>query len=241
MATILLVHGAWHGAWCWFKIVPRLAALGHRVIAPDLPGLGRDRTDPRGLDLDAYADAVLSRVEADAGPVVLVGHSMGGGVIARACEKAPEKIGLAVYVCAFLVEPGQSILAAAAGDPVTLLAGKLIPGHDGATATVSEDAIVPAFYADCSDEDVALARSLLVPQSSAAFQQKVQLSPERFGQVPRVYVECLDDKAIGIDVQRRMWKATPCREVVTMATGHSPFLSAPDDLAGILDRVSRAV
>ncbi|HLY58890.1 MAG TPA: alpha/beta fold hydrolase, partial [Stellaceae bacterium] len=74
MSSFVLVHGAWHGKWCWEKLVPLLEAAGHEVLAPDLPGMGDDRT-PATLSLAAWADFVARRIEDCAEPVILVGHS----------------------------------------------------------------------------------------------------------------------------------------------------------------------
>jgi pimeloyl-ACP methyl ester carboxylesterase len=81
MNTFVLIHGGCHGAWCWYKIIPRLEQLGHRVIAPDLPSHGRDKTPVSTVTLQSYVDAVCAILDAQREPVVLVGHSMGGGII----------------------------------------------------------------------------------------------------------------------------------------------------------------
>jgi len=106
-----------------------------------------------------------------------------------------------------------------------------VPTDDGLAATVRDDLIVPLFYADCSDGDIALAKRKLVPQASAIITAKVHLSDANYGRVPRVFIECLQDGAIPIATQRQMIAAVPCEKVLTLDTSHSPFFSAPAELA----------
>jgi pimeloyl-ACP methyl ester carboxylesterase len=234
MTTFVLIHGAWHGGWCWEKLAPLLEARGHRVVAPDLPGHGADRTPLAQITLDAYAERVRETVAAQPEPVVLVGHSMGGVVITAGAELIPERVRTLVYLTAFLVGPGESLLSAAGNDPDTLLAGSFVPSPDGLSVTVKPDVVKPAFYAQCSDADVERARARLVPQATAPFSTPVRYTPERAGRIPRVYIECTRDRAIGLPVQRRMAAAHPCAKVLTLDTDHSPFYSTPDALAAHL-------
>ena len=234
MTTFVLVHGAWHGGWCWEKLVPLLEARGHRVSAPDLPGHGADRTPIAEITLDAYAERVRATIAAQLEPVVLVGHSMGGVVITAAAERIPERIRTLVYLTAFLIGAGESLIAASSGDPESALAGNLVPDADFLSLTVKPDAIVPAFYATCPADDARRATARLVPQARAPLTDTLRYTPERAGRIPRVYIECLRDRAISIAAQRRMVAARPCAKVLTLDTDHSPFYSAPDALAAHL-------
>jgi pimeloyl-ACP methyl ester carboxylesterase len=234
MTTFVLVHGAWHGGWCWEKLVPLLEARGHRAVAPDLPGHGADRTPTAQVTLESCAERVRAAIAAQPEPVVLVGHSMGGVVITAAAELIPERVRTLVYLTAFLVAPGEALLAAAGNDPETALAGNLVFAPDGVSAEVKPDAIRPAFYAQCSDADAERAQARLVPQAAAVFSTPVRYTPERAGRIPRVYIECTRDRAIGISVQRRMHAARPCAKVLSLDTDHSPFYSTPEALAAQL-------
>ena len=108
--TIHLVHGAFHGRWCWSRVITGLQAQGHRVVANDLPGLGQDRTPPGDISLETYADAVCDALTAEEEPVLLVGHSMGGIVISQAAERLPEQVKSLVYVSAYLLRDAQSMM-----------------------------------------------------------------------------------------------------------------------------------
>src|SRR5262245_54633440 len=90
--TYLLIHGAWHGGWCWEKVAPRLREAGHMAPAPTLAG----------QTLEDWTDQVCEILAAQSQPVVLVGHSRGGIVISRAAERLPGKIQTLVYLNAFL-------------------------------------------------------------------------------------------------------------------------------------------
>ncbi len=234
MSTYVLVHGAWHGGWCWDKIVPLLEKRGHKAVAPDLPGHGNNKSPISEVSLQAYTERLIKVLEAQPETVVLVGHSMGGIVISQAAECRPERVKTLVYLCAFLLRDGESLLQIAQGDTEALVLPNLVMTDDQSSGTVRDEAIKEAFYGDCSDEDVARAKSLLVPQAAAPFATPVHTTAENFGRVPRIYIECLRDRAISPSVQKQMYTAQPCQGVISMDTGHSSFFSAPEELAAHL-------
>jgi pimeloyl-ACP methyl ester carboxylesterase len=102
MTPFILVHGAWHGAWCWERVVPLLAVRGFTARAIDLPGHGDDPTPPGRVSWEDYLERMGEALAAVAGPAILVGHSLGGGVITGAADRWPEKIRALVYLCALL-------------------------------------------------------------------------------------------------------------------------------------------
>ena len=233
-----MIHGAWHGGWCWDQVRRRLEDAGHRAVAPDLPGHGDDRTPTAAVTLDAYAECVCEVLDAQPEPVILVGHSMGGVVITAAAERRPEKIRALVYVCAFIPGNGDTLMSIAGLDDTSLLTPNLVIAEEHGYATVRDEGIVPSFYARCSEADVRLAKSRLVPQALAPLGVPLTVTPERAGRLPRYYVECTEDGAIPIALQRRMIASHPCRRVFTLETDHSPFYSAVDELAGCLLQVT---
>ena len=234
MTPIILVHGAWHGAWCWRKVLLELGRRGHDAIAIDLPGMGDDTTAPAEMSLDLWATRIGEALRLAKGPSLLVGHSMGGMAISQAAELNPDLIDGLVYLCAYLPQDGATLAGmAGAGSPGASLV-EAVFAEDGATVGVADNCLRPAFYADCSDEDVAFAKARLKPMGARPALEPVHLTPERFGRVPRHYIECLQDRAIPIEHQRVMAAASPCRSVHTLDTGHSPFFSAPAALADVL-------
>lgn len=227
MAHILLVHGAWHGAWCWYRLIPELEARGFTVHAVDLPGHGLRVGEAQSLP--AYAQAVADALEALPEPAILLGHSMGGQVISAAAERAPDRVSRLVYLCAFLTG-GLSLLDASADDPEGITGQFIRPRPDG-LLEVADEGLRPTFYADCGEADLALARLLLTPQSIEPLAAPVTLTPERYGRVPRSYIVCDQDRALGPTRQRQFAERGEVSKQAVLNTSHSPFFSAPGLLA----------
>jgi pimeloyl-ACP methyl ester carboxylesterase len=228
MATFILAPGAMHSAWVWHRVVPLLERAGHRALAPDLPGLGDDRSIPLGeATLAGWADFLLAKARETGAPVILVGHSRGGHVIGEAAERAPALVAGLVYVAAILAQPGQTAFDAmgpsGAGDCADI-------SPDG-VITMSADAAIPIFYNRCTPADAAEAARRLCPEALAPTATPSGVSWERWGRVPRAYVECRDDRALPIERQRAMEALAPCEPVFTLDADHSPFFSATAPLA----------
>ncbi len=234
MGTFVLVHGGFVGGWCWEKVVPLLEEAGHRVEAPDLPGHGDDHTPIPQVSLQGYAERISEVLDAQPEPVVLVGQSSGGVAISQAAEQRPDKVEMLVYVGAFLLRDGETILSASENDTESLVLSNLVMSEDGSSATLRGDAIGEALFADCSDEDVERAKPRFGPQALAPLATPVSLTEENYGRVPRVYIETLKDRAISPWLQKEMYERVPCRQVISMETGHLPLYSAPEELAGHL-------
>ncbi|MGI8649583.1 MAG: alpha/beta fold hydrolase [Rubrobacter sp.] len=236
MSRIILVHGAWHGAWCWDKIVPLLEEAGHDVVTFDLPGHGDDATDTNEVSLQAYTDRLVEALDASEESSILVGHSMGGLPITEAAEVRPQRISKLVYLTAFLLQDGQTLLDVAGPDKGLVIPNLEFTG-DQSAAKVKDSMLKEAFYADCSEKDIAHARENLVWQAAAPFATPVRVTETSQG-VPKAYIECTNDRAITIETQRMMQSAAGKVEVLTMETSHSPFLSAPEELAKNLDNLA---
>lgn len=239
MTPVLLVHGAWHGAWCWEKVTPLLAAAGVGAKALDLPGHGGAGKPGWGIGLDDYARAVADAARA-MGRAHLVGHSMGGIVIARAAEMAPDAVSGLTFLAAFLPRDGDSLFRLGAED-----------GASGVPSVVRTDMLSgvsrpaaartrPVFYGDCTDADFAWAQARLQPQPLRPLVEGARVTEARFGAAPRNYIACTLDRAVSHAFQQRMLARLPCREVVTLPTSHSPFLSAPRETAEAIARFAAA-
>jgi pimeloyl-ACP methyl ester carboxylesterase len=234
MSVFVMVHGAWHGSWCWQKIVPLLEAKGHSVAAPDLPAHGDDPTPMSDVSLQAYADRVCAVVDAQSEPVVLVGHSLGGVTITQAAETCPQNIRKLVYVSAFLLPNGVARRGYGADIPGSLITDNMVVADNKLFATIKDEGVKPTFYHDCTDKDVATARAMMGPEPMVGIVTPVQYTAARFGRIPRVYVECLDDRALLPELQKRMYTDAGVDQVISMNTSHSPFFAAPKELAGHL-------
>lgn len=178
MATYVLVHGAWHGSWCWQKLAPHIKAEGHVVDALDLPG-GNDRTQISEVTLKKYAERVRQRIESAEESVILVGHSMGGMVITQVAELVPHRIAILVYLAAFLPRDGQSLQQLAEGDHKTLVRHNMIINKKQGSSIIAEHARRNAFYGECDYEDVTSAVSRHVPESLAVIGTPVRITDQR--------------------------------------------------------------
>lgn len=241
MSTFVLVHGAQHGAWCWYKVVPRLEAQGHDVVTFDLPAHGIDTTPHEEATLDGYADRTVAVLDEQERPVTLVGHSNAGAVITRAAEERPAKIETLVYLSAILPRDGTSLLEMGRTEENadSLVGQHMIIDEERGIADIPEDVVREAFYADCSDADVALAHSLLRPEPLGPYTVPIHTSEDRFGSVPKVYIETLEDNALTPAFQAAMYTDRPCQAVYTLETSHSSFLAAPDVLVDHLLAIYR--
>ncbi len=234
MSVFVLIHGAGSGAWVWHKVAPLLEAQGHTVITPDLPGHGLNLLPMAEVSLDRYVAYVCDILNAQTESMVLVGHSMGGAVITQAAEYCPDRIQTLVYLAGYLLSDGQTMLDITQADTESLLLANAIFADDQLSATFNPEMLKEIGYGDCSDADMALVRSLLAPQALAPLATPISTTAENFGRVPRVYIECLRDRTIGLLAQRRMITALPCEQVITLDTSHNPDLSAPEALANHL-------
>jgi pimeloyl-ACP methyl ester carboxylesterase len=232
-ATVVLVHGAWHGAWCWDRVVEGLTARGVHAVAIDLPGHGAS-TEPLG---DLHGDAATLRRALDAldGPAVVCGHSYGGAVLSEGAAGHPA-VRHQVYLAALMLDTGESADRSVPDPPGTAPRpeSELLPAmrfsDDGATITVDPVAARDIFYADCTDADVERTIAQLGPQPAVTLQQPVSAAAWR--DAPSTYVVCTGDRAIPVWLQRTFAeRATNCIE---WPTSHSPFLSEPDLVVDLL-------
>jgi pimeloyl-ACP methyl ester carboxylesterase len=229
-----LIHGAWHGAWCWDKVVPLLEQKGHSAVAVDLPAHGEDLTAISTITLQMYADKICEVIGQQQEPVILVGHSLGGISITQAAEQCPSNIRKLVYLSGFLLPNGVARLGYGAD-----IEGSLIDAHkemsiDKTSVSFKPAGIKETFYHDCRIEDIAKATTLIKPEPIAGIVTPVNYTAERFGRLPRVYIECLQDRAVLPALQKRMYTETPVERVFSMNTSHSPFFSAAGELVDYL-------
>jgi pimeloyl-ACP methyl ester carboxylesterase len=240
--SFVLVHGAWHGAWCWEKLVPLLREQGHDVSAVELQGLGAARLPVEQINLGVYTKRVTDALDAQSGRTVLIGHSSGCLAASQAAEERAEKIRTLVFLSGFVAANGEAHRALVGADPGQKVSPVLLVDFRPGTKiplqtridTSKPDAVQLAFYNDCSEADARAAISRLVPEPAAPSGQPLRLSAERFGRVDKIYIHCTRDNAISLARQREFAAKWPLRRTVTLESGHSPFLSMPARLAQVL-------
>jgi pimeloyl-ACP methyl ester carboxylesterase len=221
--TLVLVHGAWHGPWCWQPLVDELPDVD--VVTVALPSSG---PDPQSLgDLTADADAVRTALAGVEGPVVLVGHSYGGIPVT---EAASADLGVAhlVYLCAFQLDVGDSL--------VSSLGGAVPPWQEVHPTHVRVTMPEAVFYNGVAQELTTQAVAAIGLQSTSSLTQP--LSRAAWRELPSTYVVCEQDQAIPVEAQEAM--SGRAGTVLRLDTGHSPFLAAPAELAALLRGVLQA-
>lgn len=230
--TYVLVHGAFSDKSAWTKITPLLEEEGHKVVTLDLPAHGQDTTPADQASLQGYTDRVLQAVDAQEEPVILVGHSMGGTVISQVAEQRPEKVAQLVYVAAFLLPNGKSLLEASQQDAESRLGQYLAFAADGKTATLKPEGLKGSFCQDCSDADVAvLSGNAPKPEPTAPLGTPITVTAANWGRVPRVYIETKQDQAVGPTFQKSLYTESPVEKVLSVDSGHLPFVTRPNELA----------
>lgn len=234
MKTFILIHGSWHSAWNWHRVVPLLEKAGHKAIAIDLPGMGRDKTPIQEVKLKTTVEKLCALIDTIPGKVILVGHSKNGIMISQAAEYRPDKIEKLVYLAAYLIPNGKTQREYSIQDTEGLLKPYVTQHPETASHTLQLEIYKEGLYHDCDDTITELAKLLLSHEPVESGITPLELTEENFGRVPRVYIECTEDRAVTPFIQQKMYTETPCEKVYQLATSHSPFFSSPAALVDIL-------
>jgi pimeloyl-ACP methyl ester carboxylesterase len=256
ISHFVLVHGACHGAWCWYKLSDLLKNAGHVVTAVDLGGAGLNPNDGEAIRSLAEYNEPLARfmkalphgdedgAEKDA-KVILVGHSMGGVNLTCMMEQFPHKIAAAVFVTAFMPVPGTTplqLINQVYERNKTWGDTEFKYGLDGQSSRPTSFKFGSNFareylYHNSPSQDITLAERLL--RSMPVFDEAVIYSSENYGRVPRAFIVAKQDKAIWEELQRKMIADNPPDRVYELEeSDHSPFFSCPARLARILQEIS---
>ena len=217
MGKVVLVHGAWHGAWCWDGVLAELQERGIEAEAIELP-------------LTSHRDnvEVAAAAIAAAGPdVVVCGHSYGGCVISSAAKSA--NVARLVYLCALMLDEGEEPFALSEGYEVEL-SSALVVDQTAGTLSVQAARAAGVFYGDSPADVAAAATARLRPMPFP--DDWSQPDVPAWASTPSTYVVCAQDKAIHPDLQRHM--ASHATDVLEWDTDHSPFLTRPGDVAELV-------
>ncbi|MBI4588837.1 MAG: alpha/beta fold hydrolase [Candidatus Rokubacteria bacterium] len=236
----VLVHGAAHGAWCWEAVTERLSAKGHRVVTLDLPGHGRRASEYGRASVVNYARAVVDAMALEGiSRGIVVGHSMGGLVIPKVAELAPERVAQLVFLAAVALPDGGSLLETHLAPPLRALIRGMAQASGNGTFRYPAEMAWARWMNDLPRHHptVQAALTRLTPQPLRPFVEPVDLKRFYAMSVPRTYIRCLKDVAVPPDralgyAQRLGVKPRD------LDAAHDVMLSAPELLVRILESLS---
>ena len=239
MATFVLIHGAWHGGWSWWKTAPLLHQAGHRVLAPSLTGLGEREhlaalMPPAAINLDLHVRDVASLLHAeDLADVILVGHAYAGMVITGVAELVPERIATLVYVNGVAPSDGEAMVdqleAVRGPEFVARIRGFIAEGAPFMPAPTGPEEIASRWaITDPSDQAFMLPR--LSPQPTLTFAQPVRTGNPDAAALRREFILCSES---GFEPVAQRAAASGWG-VHHIDTGHDPMITTPRELANIL-------
>ena len=232
----LFIHGSWHGAWVWRKVLPHIQLEGHEAIAIDLPGRGRAPAAPALVGLGAMTQTILRALPSTTKSTIVV-HSRYGVAASSASEQAPDRIARVIYLASFMAPNGKRVLDYA-NDPDSLLTGNIDGSRLALWDWLRPEAYTEALYADCPPDDIALARALLVREPSRPALGRLRLSPHGYGRVPRAYIRLTQDRAVSLKLQDRLIGEAGADRIESLATSHSPYFSQPEALGRTILRLA---
>lgn len=234
---VMLLHGAWQGAWVWDSQIPALVAAGFDPIALDLPGNGADGRAPHAVDFaDHVAHARAALLDASA-PVQIVAHSGAGVLATQLAENHPDKVAQVIYVAGMMLPSGvtfpEMVAPFVETDATAIGIGAFLHMMSRGSS-VPQDAAQQIFYHDCPPDAARTAAMRLTIQGEAVRAPRVFHTPRNAGRVPRAYIRCGADRSVVPAVQDAMCNAWPGARLRQLDCGHAPMLAAPDRLAQTL-------
>ena len=234
--TFVLVHGAWHGGWCWVRVAERLQAAGHRVFTPTLTGLG-DRAHLLSPDvgLDTFIEDVVGTLETGGlTDTILVGHSFGGVPITGAADRMPDRIAQLVYLDAMLPQDGRSVF--------DLVAPELAAERRRqAQATSGVLALPPppaSAFGVKAPADVEWLERRLRPQPLRGYEDRLRLRHPFGNGLTITYIACTEPPYALLLPIHEYARRQPGWRYLELATGHDAMVTAPAELAEILIEIA---
>ena len=234
MPQFVLVHGAWHGAWCWSRVLPLLRADGDVAHAVTLTGVGeRAHLLTADIRLATHVTDVLNLIECEElDDVVLVGHSYAGIVITAVADALqrtrPGRLRHLVYVDASVPRPGESWSSAHSPE---IVAARVAAAMDsGGVSLPPPDAEVYGL----SGADRAWVNRRQTPQPFGVYRDPLAFDPAHIAALPRTFVDCTAPAYPTIAAARRRVRDEPGWNVMTLATGHDAMVSEPRALAQVV-------
>jgi pimeloyl-ACP methyl ester carboxylesterase len=234
----VLVHGAWHGGWCWRRVADRLRADGHMVFAPTCTGLGdKAHLLSKDITLDTFTNDVAGVIEAEElNDVILVGHPFGGNPTSGIAERMPNRIKHLVYLDSLIVEPGKS--------PVDSLPADVVAARKKASEETSGGLSLPApppsAFGVPDGPDAEWVKRRLTPHPISTYESKLNIKGPVGNNLRRTYIHCTNQSFAALQASRNWVKAQQGWRWMKIATGHDAMVMAPDELAKMLTGIVQA-
>ncbi|MGR7948773.1 alpha/beta fold hydrolase [Alcaligenes sp. RM2] len=230
--TFVLVHGAWHGGWCWSRLAARLRAKGHKVYTPTLTGLGeRSHLLSADITLNTFVDDVANLIRwEELSNVVLVGHSFGGLVISGVADVMPRCIQQLIYLDAFILPSGTSTF--------DTLPEKIVDSMVASAGKSAIPAVPPPPLSALglhATEDLHFVGNRLTPQPLSVYRSSLRLQNPVIGNGrPCSYISCTQPTFRGVDTSREWARQQKDWEFRELESGHCALMTHPDMLARLL-------
>ena len=232
--VFVLVHGAWHGGWCWQDVTKELRKKGYEVYTPTLSGLGEHKNlidEP--IDLQTHITDIINFIEMeDLYQVILVGHSYSGTVIAGVADSIPNRLSQLVYLDAMIVHNGESALSIQTEETQNQL-NPLMEKKQNVPPILAENfGVTDRLKAKWVNER-------LTPQPYRTFSQKLKLKHTFGNSIPLVYIACTNPQ---LPVLKKLSKEAQSNSLWTyyaLHTGHDAMITAPDELTKLLIKIAK--
>jgi len=232
MATFALVHGGWHGSWCWESLTPLIEQRGHDVVTMDLP------CDDGSATLETYADVACDALMGRNDDVLLVGHSFGGHTIPLVAERRPVRH--LIYLCSVVPKIGSSLMDQVTDDPDMSNSGYFQalsePDEQSRQVWVDLELARKHLFADCDESTADAAIERLRPQ--ALYPMTLRHPLTEMPSVSCTYIVCTDDQMVNYEWSKRVARDRLGADLIELPGSHSPFLSRPHALADVLTRIA---
>ena len=231
--TFVLVHGAWHGGWCWRRVSDLLEKKGHKVFTPTMTGLGASsHLASKDVNLTTHITDIINFIEwENLSNIVLVGHSYGGYIISGVAEKIGGKVGSIVFLDAFLPENGDS-LAATSSQPVREAIAAAIGRGEHALKPV------PAAVFRVNEADRAWVDGKCTPHPIGALTEKVVLTGARDKIAKKSYIRAKGYPSVPFDAALAKCQPNTAWKTFEMTAGHDAMVDQPQELTDLLLQVA---
>ncbi len=235
--SYVLVHGAWHGGWCWREVKQGLRGMGHRVSTPTQTGLGeRKHLLSKDITLDTFTTDIINHIEAEElNDLILVGHSFAGASITGVADRIPNRIRHLVYLDSIILENGQS--------PFSLLPPNVVSARRKLVAEQGQGVFIPpppptAFGIPENHALTDWVRRRLTPHPVSAFESPMRIDNPVANGRPRTYIHCTNPIYGPLEQTREWVKKQGSWNWQEIATGHDAMVTAPAELARMLAAIT---